>query len=319
MRIPLFFSCLLSLAVLANSTSAYSQHKALTVLPPIPHNKQVEVFFENETSISKDFVDYYDLRLVKRGHLNSKEMVSFLKQEAQAKGVDAIIELKTWNESTERSTFLDLLMSEEGEEIPTTTIFYTVIEGRGVKYLENIDLAEFVKAGKVYADGNWIGEVQFLPNGEISETSATSDASEKLLETFYQFSESRLLREKKDWRTYRNEYGEVKKRKKYRMGDWLLERVNVRYDQKYPDRIKVIKVMQHLDEEAKVSKIRYLYDEESGLVGRSISGAVEMQQRYVFKGSQLVKIKLTYAGQEYDIELEYYSPEDLEDLFVKVE
>ena len=304
------------------SRSSFYNHQSLSSLPSEAHNNTVEVFFDEAEQPNKDYIELYDLRLVKRGSFNDRQMVRFLKEEAQNKGLDAVMQINKWNETEERTTLLDVLVSAgdvDGYET-TTTVTHSFIEAKGIKYIENIDLSRSVKTGLVIDDitNKEVGKVHYLPNGLISETEATNDAAEIMLDIYYKLSEDRLLHEKKDWLTLHHADGRIDVRRKLRMNDWLLERVRVRYDANNKH-IRAIRLTEDPNRNAIHTKISYFYNSTGQLTERKATGARPLKEQFQYKDGLLSGKTIEHNGNRYRVEFDFYAQEDLQSLIKKVE
>lgn len=312
----LTFAAILCLA--SCSRSNFYEHQSLSFLPADEHNKPIELYFDGKGP-TKDYIEYYNLRIVRKGSFNDQQMVRFLKEEARKKGLDAIADIKKWDELEEKKTLLDVIASatdEYGEEY-TTTVNYSIIEGKGIKFLENIDLTKSIKQGNIYntTTDQLIGQIDYLPNGLISETTSEAPEYESLLDTYFRFSESHLLYEEENWQTLHHPDGRVDVRRLIQMNDWLQEKVRVRYFGSPNDRIRQIKHVQFVGKNAITSHINYAYNDSGQLVKRAISGPItNFTEHFNYNSDQLQSITIEYGEATYRIDLAYYQQENLEGL-----
>lgn len=305
------------------SRNNYFEHQLRSNLPTAAHGRPIDVYFENGETPDRDYIEFYDLRVIRKGNFNDRQMVKFLQQEAQKKGMDAITELHKWDEEEITATLFDVIATAadpDGFDY-TTTINYSVIEGKGVKYIENIDLRKSVKTGKVYheATGDYVGKVSYLPNGRMQETTAENEVASFLFDTYFKLSEGRLLHEQKDWQTLHYADGRIDVRRKYRMNDWLLERVRVNYDPLNVNRIRTIRLTENPGHGDMVTRLKYEYNDIGQLIERKAVGASNFKEKFFYKDGHLAERRLYLNGEEYRIDFEYYQQSDLKDLIKKVE
>ncbi|GAB5525110.1 MAG: hypothetical protein Roseis2KO_29820 [Roseivirga sp.] len=312
-----------ALLALSCSRSNYFEHQPLSALPVNGSTQQVDVFFEGEGSPSKDYIEYYDLRLVKKGHFDDEQMVSFLKQEARKKGLDAITHLNKWDESQETATFFDVLATvTDPDDIDYISVVnYSIIEGKGIRYIENIDLTQSVKSGKVYdtETNTLVGEIKYLPNGLMSETISEDDFSQILMDTYFKFSEDQLLYTQDGWQTLHKPNGRIDVRRKYRMNDWLLARVRVKYNTRKPQQIKSIRLTEDPRKTQIVSKLEYEYDTQDRPVVRKVSGAYHLTEIITYEQGKKKSALIDFMDKTFRIKYEYYQQSDLPGLITKVE
>ena len=323
MQSKTIFLALMVALISSCSRNNYFEHQLRSDLPTKAHSGPIDVYFENGETPDRDYIEFYDLRVVRKGNFNDRQMVTFLKQEAQRKGMDAITEQHKWDEEEITSTLFDVIATAadpDGFDY-TTTINYSVIEGKGVKYVENIDLSKSVKTGKVYhvASGEYVGLVSYLPNGRMRETTAENDVAGFLMDTYFKLSEGRLLHEEKDWQTLHRADGRIDVRRKYRMNDWLLERVRVNYDQLHINRIRTIRLTENPGHGDLVTRLKYDYNDIGQLVERKAVGATNFKEIFVYKDGKLAERRLHLNGEEYRIDFEHYQQSDLKNLIKKVE
>ncbi|GEM_PF-5953440 len=317
---------LLSLLVsftLSCSRTNYYEHQRLSALPVNGSTQQIDVFFDGENSPTKDYIEYYDLRLVKKGNFNDEQMVQFLRQEARKKGLDGITHLKKWDESEETATFFDVLATvtdPDGFDY-SSTVNYSIIEGKGIRYIENIDLTQSLKAGKVYdtETNDYVGEIKYLPNGLMSETIAENDLAEMLMDTYFKFSKDYLLHEQQGWQTLHRPDGRIDVRRKYRMNDWLLARVRVRYNTNKPELIRQIRLTENPRKIQIISKLDYKYDEYGRPISRRVSGAYQLTETIAYDKDKIKSAEINYMGKTFHVIYEYYQQSDLPNLIKKVE
>lgn len=319
-------SLLLSLSLilaLSCSRSNYYEHQPLSALPVNGSTQQVEVFFEGEGAPSKDYIEYYDLRLVKKGHFNDEQMINYLKQEARKKGLDGITHLNKWDESQETATFFDVLATvTDPDDIDYTSIInYSIIEAKGIRYIENIDLTQSIKSGKVYdtETQTLVGEIKYLPNGLMSETVSENDFSQILMDTYFKFSEDQLLYAQEGWQTLHKPDGRIDVRRKYRMNDWLLARVRVKYNAHKPQQIRSIRLTENPRKIQIVSRLDYQYDQQNRPVVRKVSGAYHLTETITYENNKVKSALVDFMYKTFRIEYEYYQQSDLPDLITKVE
>ena len=321
----MYKKALLLSAVIALTASCsrnnFFEHQSLTVLPAQQHKGYVEVFYEGASEIPKDYVEYYDLRIVKRGNFSTQRMVEFLQEEARKKGLDAVADISHWDETEEKFTLMNALsvIVEPTAFDHSTVVNYSIITGKGVKYVENIDLSRSIKQAKIYDAGTLLGEINYQPNGLIEETVAFSDASEALLNQYYKLSEDYLLHAQDNWETLHYSDGRIDVRRQYRLNDWVMTRVRVQYNQNHPNRIKRIRLTEEPKGDTKVYKIDYHYAATGLLMEREISGATNMKQKFKYTQDKLTAMSLEVGNKVYDVSLEYYRQEDLKGMIRKVE
>lgn len=308
---------------LSCSRSHYYEHQRLSSLPANGSTQQVDVFFDGESSPAKDYIEYYHLRLVKRGNFDDQQMVGFLRQEALKKGLDGITQLKKWDESEETATFFDVLATvtdPDGFDY-SSTVNYSIIEGKGIRYIENIDLTNSLKAGKVYDSetDEYVGEIKYLPNGLMSETIAENDLAQMLMDTYFKFSEDHLLHEQQGWQTLHRPDGRIDVRRKYRMNDWLMARVRVRYDVNKPQQIRQIRLTENPRKIQIISKLDYEYDELGRPLTRKVSGAYQLKESITYENGKIKSAEISYMGKTFRVAYEYYQQSDLPNLITKVE
>lgn len=300
----------------------YYEHQLLTTLPTNSSTQNIDVFYEGESSPVKDYIEYYDLRLVKKGNFNDEQMVNFLKAEAKKKGLDGISHLHKWDESEESASFFDVLATiTDPDDDYTTIVNYSIIEGKGIKYIDNIDLSQSLKTGRIYEveSNRYVGEIKYLPNGLIAETVSENDESQEFLDTYFKFSEDHLLYEQKGWQTLHRPDGRIDVRRKYRMNDWVLERVRVNYDAQHNQRIKSIRLTESPAKSATVSKVKYSYDAQNRPVVRKISGAHNFTETTSYEDNKIKETRINYMAKTYKVVYDFYQQSDLKDLITKVE
>ncbi len=312
-----------AILVLSCSRSNYFEHQPLSALPVNGSTQQVDIFFEGEGAPSKDYIEYYDLRLVKKGRFNDEQMVNYLKQEARKKGLDGITQLNKWDESEETTTFFDVLATvTDPDDIDyTSTVNYSIIEGKGIRYIENIDLTQSIKSGKVYdtETKTVVGEIKYLPNGLISETISENDFSQMLMDTYFKFSEDQLLFVQEGWQTLHKPDGRIDKRRKYRMNDWLLARVRVKYNVHRPQQIRSIRLTENPGKIQIISRLEYQYDQQNRPVIREVSGAHHLTETITYGNNKMKSSLIDFMDKTFRIEYQYYQQSDLPDLITTVE
>ena len=317
-KFTLFTLCIVLISSCARSN--FYEHQLLSDLPANSNNQPVEVLYNEEDQPSKDYIEMYDLRLVKKGRFDDGQMIDFLKQEAQKKGLDAVMQINSWDETEERSTLFDYLISaNDPDYTPTTTIYYQIIEAKGIKYLENIDLTQSIKSGKVFNNKTEqeVGMIHFLPNGLIKETEAMTEASDIMLEVYYKLSEDHLLKEQQDWQTLHHADGRIDVRKMYGKNDWPQERVRVKYDPNHK-RIKAIRLIEDTQKNVNQTRVLYRYDSQGKITERKATGARPLKEKFHYENQRLSGKTIEFQDYSYSIEYEYYQQEDLKDLVRKV-
>jgi len=322
MQLKSMLLLLVTAAIFSCSRANYFEHQPLSNLPSQAHDQPVEVFFEDNAEPQRDYIEFYDLRLVKRGTFTDRQMLKLLQAEAQKKGLDAVTNVNKWTESEERTTLIDVLAAvgdDTGYE-PTTTVSHSVIEAKGIKYIENIDLSNSVKTGTVYDEstGEKAGEIQYLPNGLINETISENDEAKLMLDIYFMLSEDHLLHEQADWQTKHHHDGQIDIRRKYRMNDWLLKRVRVKYGPHHK-LIRTLKLVENPDENPLITKISYSYDQSGKLKARKASGTRMLTEKLIYAHGKLQSRIIQFGGRQYRVELSYYQQADLKELVKKVE
>ncbi|MGD1848116.1 MAG: hypothetical protein ACFB10_22195 [Salibacteraceae bacterium] len=315
-------AALLVFATTACSYQYHSNNQALTYLPAGSPTSIVEVFYEGDV-ITRDYVEYFDLKVVKRGIFSEQDMIYYLEEDARNKGLDAILYPKMWNESYETMTVLDLAatIADDEDYTYTTQINLSIITGVGVKYVENIQLENSLKSGKIYQDSTVIGEVTFFPDGTVQRIQASSSKIRAVLKDFVTYRGPRLEEgEGMDGRckVMMDKHGRISTR--YYIGTKNREanKVKIYYKGK-TDQVHSIRLVEEPVNYYRVSYVKYIYDQSGRVIERQVTGSKEIRQRMVYADKRLSAVKLVYPKDFYRIELAYFQQEDLAEMIQKVE
>lgn len=328
--IGLLFCCLQGCYIYKN----YPPPQLLSAIPPKPSKTAPEMYYPDELVPDRAYVPISILEVKNDGFVNSKQLAAQLATKGQEFGVDAIIGIQKERHSVENISFLGVLatVSSALDDDPynddhayTSYRDVSVLSGIGIVYQENIDyLDRFKKSAHLYQVAP-NGTEEFSPSavirydahGEVLGMEFSTDQSKALYDSVLsRYSIKHLVHEKNNWQ-YFKEYGQLKRRRLYRLDDWILKTCTFRYGSKY--RLEKIRIKYH---DQTHDKLALFYDEKGRLSRKTVkqsNGLIWEEQLSYSTSDQLVQSQWVaiQAGKPVPflrIRYAYYATSDLAEL-----
>ena len=273
---------------------------------PLKQQRQdyTRLYFPDDLKPERPYIEAGLVRLVVKGNKGTRQMAEPLRAKAQRLGLDAVILIQRSNEGVRGANFGEALAlgavdgmvngivgqdagvsSVDGFE----TYAYSVLEGVGIKYLDNIrDIEKSVKSEKVYvADdpGKLLYKKSFFLNGETESIDFDDQIAIHIHDNFVEaFSLHHLINQQANWgyKTYGNT---VMNRIHYKTPDWKIKNARFIYDGQHASTLRKI-------------VIRYTGKERRDVIKlyRKL-GVVEMKA--IYQGAMLsFKEKLEYDDKD---------------------
>ena len=280
---------------------------------PLKDQKQelTKIYFPDDLKPERPYIEAGVVRVAVKGHRRTQQLAGLLRAKAQLLGLDAVIAGQGTREGSRGANLGEALalgavdgmvngvlgLEDGGSSIDEfETYAYSVLEGIGIKYLDNIhNIEKSVKSEKVYfaaKPDELLYHKEFFLNGETKSIDFDEQLAMYTHDNFVQaFSLHHLVRQQANW-AYRAYENEVIKREYYKTPDWKLKSCRFIYDVtrgnslkkivvRYPGREKkdVIKLFGKLgvverkeiyQNGALAYKEKLLYDDEDRLATRKI-------------------------------------------------
>lgn len=219
---------------------------------PLKDQKQdyTRIYFPDDLKPERPYIEAGLVRVSVRGHLRTQHLAARLRTKAQHLGLDAVIVRERINEGSRGANLGEAMvlgaadgvvagvLGQEGEGGSSVEEFetysYSVLEGIGIKYVDNIHTIEnSVKSEKVYlADkpGELLYLKEFFLNGETKSIDFDEQVAIHIHDNYVEaFSLHHLINQQANWgyRTYDNK---VVKRAYFKTTDWKLKNCRFVYD-----------------------------------------------------------------------------------------
>lgn len=312
----------------------YQTPQLLSAIPPKPSKTAPEMYYPDDLVPDRAYVPISILEVKNGGGVNSKDLARTLATKGHKLGIDAIIGIQKERYSVENISFLGVLASissaldddpyNDNDEY-TSYRDVSVLSGIGIVYQDNIDyLDRFKKSAHLYQvapDGTEefspSAVIRYDAHGEVLGMEFSTDRSKTLYDSVIsRYSLEHLVHEKKNWR-YFEEYDLVRRRRLYRLGDWVLKTCVFRYGSK--QRLETIRIKYHDETHDKVA---LFYDEKGRLSRKTVeqsNGLIWEEQVSYSTSDQLVQSQWV-AIQEgkpvpfLRVRYAYYATSDLAEL-----
>lgn len=230
---------------------------------PLKHQKQdyTRLYFPDDLKPERPYIEAGLVRLVVKGHRGTRQLAEPLRAKAQGLGLDAVILLERSNEGGRAANFGEALAlgvvdgmvnGVVGQEVGVSSVdgfetyTYSVLEGMGIKYLDNIhDIEKSVKSEKVYfaADpGKLLYNKSFFLNGETESIDFDDQIATHIHDNFVEaFSLHHLINQQANW-GYKAYGNMVVNRIHYKTPDWKIKNCRFIYDGQRASSLKKIVV-----------------------------------------------------------------------------
>ena len=244
---------------------------------PLKDQKQsyTRIYFPDDLKPERPYIEAGVVRLSARGHRRTQQLAEELRNKAQRLGMDAVIVTERLNEGSRGANIGEALVLGTVDGVVNTvlgqeggggssldgfeTYSHSVLEGIGIKYLENIhDIEKSVKSEKVYfasKPGELLYLKEFFLNGETKSIDFDEQLAIYIHDNFVEaFSLHHLINQQANWgyRTYENR---VVKREYYKTPDWKVKSCRFIYDPARGNSLKKIVVRYPGQEKKDVIKL----------------------------------------------------------------
>ena len=324
-----YYLAILGMLIAVSCTPPKYYQLRINDIPTKSPNFNTEIRFIEEGLPAKPYFEVIDIDLVEKGRLTEKEIKQRLEIEAIKEGVDAIIGVENWGETTEEVNFLSLLVDVMDEDGKATTFpkNYTHIKGRGIMYVENLDFIHEQPEYEYFYQINLETDfpqpyfkVEYKLTGQVYMVYPESDEVLDVFKKYLQFyTDYHLLRQREGWAYRMN--GNLLKKRILRMENGYISKICLpEYDQQ--DRMITLQII-HRNSKINVDEfVRYSYDEENRLSGRIIEcyDGTRIYETYKYEYNQLIGrsmiINMPHSEQiKLHTSFRYYDPDYLQEFY----
>jgi hypothetical protein len=298
-------------------------------IPTVEPNFGAKIRFAGDSLPLKPFFEVIDFELVEKGRLSRDEVKSKLEIEAIKEGVDAVIEVDTWNESGEVANFFTVLLDiiEDDGEITTIPTNYTIIKGRGIVYLESLDNIHKKKEYEYFYELDPISgfpepffKIEFKLTGQEYMVYPESAQALDIYKKYFQFySDFHLLIQRERW-VYLTENLKIKKRILKNENGYTLKICIPEYDGS--NRVTRLKIVHRNSNIDKTERVNYSYNDSGMITARLIEvhdGSTIFEEYQYFQGQlegRTIRIKRPDRKPiKLQTSVHYYEKDYLEDYY----
>lgn len=280
----------------------------LVDIPTPGFSGNVDLYLPDSPHPKEDYIEIMRLDVQRPGSLPTKELASYAIEMAKREGLDGvIIEGKK-----------DTVETQPNGSSAKRSLLNAV----GVKYISQMGyISTYPREAYVFSHKNkrWTRAASFemTPAGQPMHIWAKSrEDSMMVLSDLFPYREYHLLYESKNWVSQVGNWGQVKARALYKLGDWATKKVSVSYGQQ--DRIQTIHI-QDLETKRFIT-VGYKYNREGKIKSRLISEQPKLPQiieEYAYDTSGRLDYKILKKGLKGQEELfmridyEFYTLQDL--------
>lgn len=213
-------------------------------IPAITPQAPIQIFYPNDPLPTKAYVEVLRMDVALKGYRNSKRLVEELQTTALHEGVDAIIVLDANSDTLAISQQRMRHEFDFYDNDPSISegyidgVFYEMISGIGIKYVENLDyINRYIKNEELYLVNDTLStpfllaNISYYPSGSVKSLDPAHPRAEDLyVEYIKLYAPYYLLYDQNgQWHEWFYE-NRLIKREKYRLDDWMVRRVRVNYD-----------------------------------------------------------------------------------------
>lgn len=300
-------------------------HQRINYIPINSPNFGVEMLTSDQLP-TKPYFEVIDFDLVEKGKLSRREVMKKLEMEAIKEGVDAVMDVESWNASEEKVNLLTVLIDVMDEDGETTVINapFTHIRGVGIKYLENInyihDQPEFEYVYQIDPEADFpspLFKIEYNLTGQEHMIYPESETAMEVYEKYFQFySDFHLVYQRERWH-YKSVDNKVNKRILYDENGYVTKTCMLKYDDK--GRLVEVEVHNRLSGNDKVT---YHYDEDGRKISRKVVTADQTTifEQYNFDGERITgrRIRIIVPGEDnyhLNTSILYFDPDYLNDYY----
>lgn len=293
--------------------------KWLGDIPAMTPMGPIKIIYPNEPLPQKPYIEVVRMDVALQGYRNSKRLAEELTNTALHEGVDAVIVLDANDDTLQVSQNMMRFEYDFLDNDPSISegyvggVYYEMISGIGIKYVENIDyINRYVKNEELYLINDTLSapllmaNIDYYPSGSVKDFNSYHQRAEQLyVDLIKPYSRYYLLYDQNgQWHEWFIE-NRLVKREKYRLDDWMIKRVRIYYDHlgkenkilirnnedRYPynesiqlvrDKGKIIRrVINRYEEPDLIEK--YTYDSNNIIVARDIYLVINGKEHHLFK------------------------------------
>ena len=285
---------------------------------PLKEQKQdyTKIYFPDDLKPERPYIEAGIVRIRTGGYPNTKQLSQELRDKAQRLGLDAVFVGEKYGEGSRGANVGEALVMGTvegvvsgalGQEVTTSSVdeFETyshfVLEGVGIKYLDNIhNIENSVKSEQVFLakkPDEPLYSKEFFLNGETKSIDFQEELALHIHNNYVEaFSLHHLMKQQANW-GYRLYENKVIKREFYKASDWKLKTIRFIYDFNNSNSLKKI-------------VIRYPGQEKKDVIRMTTNlGVVEGKKIYQ-QGVMTMKENLIYDDIDRLIKREIFKVED---------
>lgn len=243
---------------------------------PLKDQKQefTKIYFPDDLKPDRPYIEAGVVRVIISGNKRTQQLAELLRAKAQRLGLDAVIAGERMREGSRGANvgealalgavdgMVNAVLGQEGDGSTVDgfeTYAYSVLEGIGIKYLDNIhNIEKSVKSEKVYfasKPDELLYHKEFFLNGETKSIDFDKQLAIYTHDNFVEaFSLHHLVKQQANW-AYREYENEVIKREYYKTRDWKLKNCRFIYDVTRGNSLKKIVVRYPGQEKKDVIKL----------------------------------------------------------------
>ena len=328
------------------ATTGYQKDIQYFTEIPLKDQKQdsTRVYFPDDLKPERPYIQAGIVRLSVKGHLKTQRLVGQFRAKAQSLGLDAVIDtrrLESGSRGANVGEALTLgviegavngvlgLQDEESSSIDEyETYSHSVLEGIGIKYLDNIyTIEKSVKSESAYfpdKPNESLYHKQFFLSGETRsidfDDNIAIDIHDNVVEAF---SLHHLMNQQANWR-YRLHLDKVYRRNYHKTQDWVVKACKFIYDDYAPDLVRKIIVRYPGQERKEMLKLYRKW----GLVERKEifkRGILSYREKLIYDDkNRLVERKIFQIKDKTEtlwliVEYDYYQDSELKNYLIKHE
>jgi len=263
--------------------------------------------------------------------MSKSNVIKRLEVEAIKEGVDAIVEVEYWPETTETGNLITVLldMMDDDNETTTFTTNHTFIAGKGIMYLENLNFihnqAEFEYFYKLDSKTDFpkpFFKIEYKLTGQVYMVYPESDEGLETYKKYFQYySDFHLLKQREGW-SYKMDGTKLVKRVLGNEDGFITKICVPGYDE--AGRMIKLRIKNQNSQITSSEFIHYLYDEDNKLIERRIEAydGTNIYEEYIYENSQLTGRKVfinSNSQKQLNLKssINYYDSDYLKDFYFK--
>lgn len=298
-------------------------------IPTKSPNYNAEIRFIKDSLPVRPYFEVVDIDLLEKGNLTEKEIRRLLEIEAMKEGVDAIVWVENWGETTEQVNLFSVLVDVMDDDNEPTTFpkNFTHIRGRGIMYVENLDFIheqpEYEYFYQVNLETDFpqpFFKVEYKLTGQVYMVYPESDEALDVFKKYIQnYTDFHLLKQRAGW-SYKKD-GNLLTKRILRMESGYITKICIPvYDKK--NRMISLKIIHQNSAIDTNEVIHYSYDSIGKLSGRIIEcyDGTRIYEEYQYEYNQLIsRTVFINMSQQKQVKLHtsfhYYDPNYLKDFY----